>query len=93
MKKGASATLRKRLLAAYDFDDDPAALELLDQLVLAIAQLHAVQERLAKDGLVIRGSVGQTRAHPLLAEQDRLRRAVLALTRSLRLSFDEVLDA
>ena len=91
MKKNSA--LRKRLMDSYHFDGDPAALVLLDELCLCVAQLHEVQERLSRDGLVIRGSVGQQRAHPLLAEQDRLRRAALALTRALRLSFDEVLDA
>jgi hypothetical protein len=85
--------LRKRLLATYDFADDPAALLLVDQLVLAASQLGEVQARLAADGLVAPGSNGQPRPHPLLGEQDRLRRTLLALTRSLRLALDEVLDA
>jgi hypothetical protein len=95
-KKGLSAearTLRKRLLGAYDFADDPAALTLLDELILAVDQLRSVQSRLATDGLIVEGSAGQPRAHPLMPEQDRLRRTVLALTRSLRLALDEVIDA
>lgn len=87
----ASRTLRERLVAAYDFGDDPAAITLLDELVLAVDQLRAVQTRLAADGLIVEGSTGQPRAHPLMPEQDRLRRTVLALTRSLRLAVDEVL--
>jgi hypothetical protein len=86
----AARTLRRRLLSQYDFGADAAALTLLDQLVLAVCQLHDLQARLSADGLVVTGSVGQPVAHPLLAEQDRLRRSVMALTRALRLSLDEV---
>jgi hypothetical protein len=87
----SSRSLRDRLLAVYDFGDDPAALTLLDELVLTVNQLREVQARLATDGLIVEGSTGQPRAHPLMPEQDRLRRTVLALTRSLRLALDEVL--
>lgn len=83
-------TLRNRLLAAYDFSDDPAALTLVDELCLSVDQLHQIQKTLAADGLTVTGSQGQTRAHPLLAEQDRLRRTILALTRALRLSLEDV---
>jgi hypothetical protein len=89
----ASKVLRRRLMQSYDFAGDPAAMTLLDELVLTIDQLRAVQSRLAADGLIVEGSTGQPRAHPLMPEQDRLRRTVLALTRALRLALDEVLDA
>lgn len=89
LSTGARA-LRKRLVSAYDFGGDPAALTLLDELVLAADQLRQVQARLHADGLVVTGSTGQPRPHPLLGEQDRLRRTIIALTRSLRLSLDEV---
>jgi hypothetical protein len=91
MKLSVSArALRRRLLSTYDFAADPAALALLDQLVLAQDQLAAVQARIGADGLVVTGSLGQPRPHPLLSEQDRLRRTLMALTRALRLSLDEV---
>jgi hypothetical protein len=81
--------LRARLLATYDFSDDAAGLRLLDELVLASEQLRQVQERIQRDGLVVPGSQGQSRAHPLLGEQERLRRTILAFARSLRLALSE----
>jgi hypothetical protein len=84
-----AAALRKRLLAAYDFSD-PASLHLLDELVLVADQLKSIQTTIAGDGVIVPGSAGQPRPHPLLGEQDRLRRTLLALTRALRLSLDEV---
>jgi hypothetical protein len=53
----------------YDFGDDPAALTLLDELILSVDQLRSIQAALVEDGLVVAGSTGQRRAHPLLAER------------------------
>lgn len=88
-KPQVDSALRRRLLKEYDFGADPAALLLLDELCGAVAQLRAVQATLLADGAVTTGAKGQRIAHPLLAEQDRLRRTVLAYTRALRISLPE----
>jgi P27 family predicted phage terminase small subunit len=65
--------------------DDGASRALLRQLCESLDGLRAVQARIKQDGLMIAGSKGQARPHPLLVSEAEFRRAILACVRGLRL--------
>ncbi len=79
--------LHARLLAEYDFSDG-ASLAMLRELCGTLGRLREVQQIICVEGLVIEGSQGQRRPHPLLATEDMLRRSLLAHARSLRLTVE-----
>src|SRR5688572_17337458 len=65
--------------------DDGASRALLRQLCESLDGLRAAQARIKQDGLMIAGSQGQARPHPLLVSEAEFRRAILASIRALRL--------
>lgn len=75
--------------AEYQFDSG-ADLALLGEMARTLDRLREVQRAIAKDGLVVAGSQGQTRANPLLTVEAEQRRALLAFARQLRLGALEV---
>ena len=65
--------------------DDGASRALLRQLCESLDGLRTIQARIKRDGLMIAGSKGQARPHPLLVSEAEFRRAILACVRGLRL--------
>lgn len=65
--------------------DDGASFELLRQLCESVTSLRAIQRQIRKDGLMVKGSKGQMRPHPLFATEAEYRRAILACIRGLRI--------
>jgi Phage terminase, small subunit len=65
------AKLKQSILTEYGLDD-PANAELLEQICSAIDRLDAVAQRIARDGVMLRGQRGQ-RPHPLLKIEATLR--------------------
>jgi phage terminase small subunit len=84
-----SKELLDRILAEYDFSDS-ASMQLLEELCRCHDRLASARRRIRRDGLMIRGSKGQLRPHPLLAAESALRRDLLALVRALRITLPEV---
>jgi P27 family predicted phage terminase small subunit len=64
---------------------DSASIALVRQLCDSLDGLRACQQRIREDGLMIIGSRGQMRPHPLLASEAEYRRSFLATVRALRL--------
>jgi hypothetical protein len=56
---------------------------LLDEITTVRARLAEVVTAIAKDGIVVEGSQGQPRPHPLLTVERGLRRDVFRLEREL----------
>jgi P27 family predicted phage terminase small subunit len=65
--------------------EDGASFEVLRQLCESVSALRAVQKQVRKDGLMIRGSKGQMRPHPLLNTEAEYKRAILACVRALKI--------
>jgi hypothetical protein len=65
--------------------EDAASTALLRQLCEALDGIRRCQRQIEADGLMIAGSQGQRRPHPLLITEAEYRRAFLACTRALRL--------
>lgn len=65
--------------------EDGASLELLRQLCESVTNLRAIQRQVRRDGLMVAGSKGQLRPHPLLSVEAEYRRAVLACIRALKI--------
>lgn len=76
--------LWRRLTHDYVIDD-AASLALLRQLADALDGVRACQAKIRTDGLMVLGSAGQSRPHPLLAAEAEYRRAFLACVRALKL--------
>jgi len=76
-------------MAEYVFES-AADLALLGELVRTVDRLREVQAAIKAGGLMVLGSNGQPRPHPLLAVEDAVRRAILAHVRALRLTSLEV---
>lgn len=72
-------------VAEYEFEG-AADLALLAELCQAFDGARACRARIARDGLMVDGSAGQPRPHPLLAIEDAYRRSMLACVRALRLT-------
>ena len=69
----------------YAFDSAPD-FAMLAQLCEALDGVRACQRQIKKDGMVVIGSTGQVRQHPLLAAEAEYRRSLLACVRALRLN-------
>lgn len=78
-------TLWRATVDEYAFDSE-ADFALLRQLCESIDGARACRKRIAKDGLLVAGSTGQPRPHPLLNAEAEYRRATLACVRALRLT-------
>jgi hypothetical protein len=65
------AKLRESLLTEYELDD-PASAELLEHVCTAIDRLDDITERIARDGIMMKGQRGP-RPHPLLKIEATLR--------------------
>jgi Phage terminase, small subunit len=65
--------------------DDGASRALLRQLCESLDGLRACQAQIRRDDLMIAGSKGQLRPHPLLVSEAEFRRAILASISALRL--------
>lgn len=77
------------LTAAYVFS--PGELELVRQVCHAVDLIAEMDARLAKEDLLVRGSMGQPRPHPLIAAVGQQRRVLETLLRALALPMpDEV---
>jgi hypothetical protein len=63
--------LKRSIIDEYGVDD-PANLELLEQISAAVDRLDAVEQRIARDGVMTRGERG-LRPHPLLKTEATLR--------------------
>jgi P27 family predicted phage terminase small subunit len=72
-------------IVAEHIVDDGASFELLRQLCESVSNLRAIQRQIRKDGLMIKGSKGQMRPHPLFATEAEYRRAILACIRALKI--------
>lgn len=69
-----------------DFEiSDAAGLAVLRQLVEVLDHIRACQAQVAADGLMVKGSRGQKRPHPLLREISESRRTFLGCCRALNL--------
>jgi hypothetical protein len=84
---GEALALHARLLGEFDFSDGAAA-TMLHELCATLQRLREVQAVIASEGLTVAGSMGQRRAHPLLAVEDTLRRSLLAHARALRITVE-----
>ena len=71
---------------------DPTGLAVLDQLCHALDGIRACQRAIRSDGLMVRGSRGQMRAHPLIGAEEGYRRAFVQAVRTLRLDVSEPAD-
>ncbi|MEO7937739.1 MAG: P27 family phage terminase small subunit [Burkholderiaceae bacterium] len=78
-------TLWRATLDEYSFDSAPD-FQLLRQLCESVDGVRACQKAIKRDGMLVTGSTGQVRQHPLLAAEAEYRRAVLACVRALRLN-------
>ena len=85
-----SRSLWLRLVREYEIRDAASVL-LLTQLCEAHDGLHAVRAQIKRDGLMVKGSKGQMRPHPLIASETQYRAALLACMRALRLDVMEAL--
>lgn len=71
---------------AQDFTvSDAAGQAILRQLCETLDHLRACQRQVEADGLMVKGSRGQKRPHPLLREISEARRAFLGCCRALNL--------
>lgn len=84
---GEALALHDRLLGEFEFNDG-ASKAVLHELCGTLGRLREVQAAISAEGLVVAGSQGQRRPHPLLAVEDMLRRSLLAHARSLRLTVE-----
>ncbi|WP_371738621.1 P27 family phage terminase small subunit [Alcanivorax quisquiliarum] len=64
---------------------DAGSLAILRSMCESVDRLNQCREAVARDGLVVAGSGGQPRPHPLLQVEAEARRALLAHSRALRL--------
>lgn len=85
--KGLSAEAKGlwREITSEHVIDDAASRTLLRQLCESLDGVRACQKQVKRDGLMIAGSTGQLRPHPLLVTEAEYRRAILACVRALRL--------
>lgn len=81
----AGKTFWRSCLAVYDLS--PAEVVLLRRAVRTIDVLEQIDAALADDGVSVEGSVGQLRAHPLLALKCENERVLDALIRGMCLPF------
>lgn len=79
-----SAGLWRDVIADFQIED-AAGLAVLRQLCESLDHLRACQARVEKDGLMVKGSRGQHRPHPLLKEISEARRSFFAACRTLNL--------
>ena len=85
--RGLSTEARQlwfRIVDEYVLDDG-ASQTLLGELCFALDGLRRCQKEIAADGMIVEGSRGQRRAHPLLTVENEYRRQLLAAVRALRL--------
>lgn len=68
--------------------DTAAASALVLQLCECLTDLRQCERQIKEDGLMLRGSKGQRRPHPLLRQVNDLRRLILSTARSLNLDLD-----
>jgi P27 family predicted phage terminase small subunit len=80
----AGRRLWRAIQAEYEIAD-AASLNILESLCQVSDRLAECREAIARDGLVVEGSGGQPRPHPLLQTEAEARRALLAHARALRL--------
>ncbi len=81
MKQSRGAVLREEVLDQYVLS--PAELLILEQAAVTADELERLSAELAAAPLVVAGSRGQDRPHPLLGEVRAHRRVLDALCRSL----------
>ncbi len=77
--------LRQRILEVNDFADDVAGLATLDSGLRALDVETECMRAVERDGFVVTGDRGQTKAHPLLATARDARSHFLAVMKSLKL--------
>ena len=75
----------RRLTAAFHFDNEPAHQLLLETALLAFDRMHQARELIASQGLLVPNRYKQSIPNPLLAIEDRSRRAMLAALAQLGL--------
>jgi hypothetical protein len=73
------------IVKSHVVDDGASRALLRRQLCESLDGLRACQAQIRRDGLMIAGSKGQLRPHPLLVSEAEFRRAILASIRALRL--------
>jgi hypothetical protein len=84
MKLGpAGERFWNEILAAYELS--PGEVEVLRQAAQVVDVLWAATETLVRDGMTVRGSMGQQRPNPMLAVLADQRRVLETLVRSLAL--------
>jgi P27 family predicted phage terminase small subunit len=84
----------KDFWAAVDarYDLDPGEVVLLERACRTLDVLAGIDDWLADHGLVVTGSTGQVRAHPLLTVRNEQERTLVALITALGLPSEEDRD-
>ncbi len=81
MKQSRGELLREQVLDRFELS--PSELAILEEAVSTVDELGRLESELADAPLVVAGSRGQMRPHPLLNEVRAHRRVLDALCRSL----------
>ena len=98
LKDAAPAHLSKpardwwhRIVQEYDIDDDAGKL-LLETALECYDRVRQCQDRIEKDGVIVRGSTKQPRSHPLLTVERDSRSQMLAALKALNLDLEPLRD-
>ena len=83
--------LWQRIVSDYQIDDDAGQL-LLTSAMEALDRLRDCQKSIARDGVTVRGSQKQPRAHPLLSVERDARSQMLASLKALNLDLEPLRD-
>ena len=84
-----AAALWRRLISEYGITDEGGLL-LLGTAMEAFTRMREAQAALAKDGLVIRDSFGQIKAHPICVVERDSRAQMLAALKALNLDLEPI---
>jgi hypothetical protein len=83
-------TLWRKIVEAYDFNNDAAALSLLTGALEAKARARRCREIIDRDGEVTADRFGQLRQHPLLPAERGAQNNYIAAMKALNLQLGEL---